>query len=197
MNRIIKYLMEVPIFYKIVQVVIGGEGHKQIKKYLKAKVPKTAKQILDQGCGTGEYALLFPKRYTGLDNNPKDIQDAKNQYKEKFFVGDASKLPFRDSMFDAVFAVGLHHHLTDSQAKKAIVESLRVVKKQGKIIVVDAMWPRNKFNLLGKFLRAIDRGRYVRSYQDTLKLFPKEMKYNQEFLTGFPLEYISIIIEKN
>jgi len=30
-NLIVKYLMEIPFFYKIVQIVLGGQGHKEIK----------------------------------------------------------------------------------------------------------------------------------------------------------------------
>lgn len=196
MKSVITYLMEIPFFYRIVQVVIGGQGHDAIKLYLVQKIPHNHKQVLDQGCGTGEYSLLFGKRYTGLDNNKSDIEFAQKKYPGKYVVGSADKMPFKDQSFDTVFAVGLHHHLTDKSAQKAFQEALRVCKKNGQVLVVDAMWPKNNLNVLGWVLRKMDRGRYVRSYHQTLKLLPQKINYEYSFLKGFPLEYLLISFKK-
>lgn len=190
-------IWEIPLFYKILQSTLAGGGHSTIKKFLIGKIPKNADGILDQGCGTGEYSLLFKKNYTGLDNNSKDINYAKKIFKGVFVIGTATKMPFQTNNFSVVFAVGLHHHLTNNLAKKAILESIRVTKKQGKIIIIDAMMPKNPLNLPGWFLRKMDRGGHVRKFEDTLKLLPKNIKYDCRILSSFPFDYVTIILKKD
>ncbi len=197
MKAIIKFLMEQPILYKFVQETLAGGGHGIIKKFLIKQIPKSAGTILDQGCGTGEYALLFGERYTGLDNSHKDIEFARKRYPGKFIVGSAAKMDnLKSDSFDAVFAVGLYHHLTDSQFKKASSEAYRVTKKGGKLIIIDAMMPRNPLNLSGLILRKLDRGAHVRNYNETLKLLPKNSKYIYQILSSFPFDYIAVVISK-
>ena len=71
MKAIITSLMEVPIFYKFVQETLAGGGHDVIKKYLKKQIPKTAKKILDQGCGT-DVTRLLNCRHTNQYGKPLD-----------------------------------------------------------------------------------------------------------------------------
>ncbi len=196
-KKIIQYLMEKPIFYKLVQEKLAGGGHSIIKNFLKKRIPKSAKKILDQGSGTGDYALLFGQRYTGIDVNPDYIEYSRRNFPGNFMVGTATKMPIKDGIFDIVFAVGLHHHLSDNDAKKAILESLRVVKKNGQVIIIDAMLPKNSFNLIGFILRKLDRGGYVRKFSKTLELIPSSFKYNHKILSSFPFDYIVITIQKD
>jgi ubiquinone/menaquinone biosynthesis C-methylase UbiE len=195
-KEIINSVWEVPIFYKLLQATLAGGGHAAIKKYLQEHISKIDEKILDQGCGTGEYSLLFGNRYTGLDVSSNYIVDAQKKYSGTFIVGSAYKMQFPDNKFDVVFAVGLHHHLTEEQAKKAIKESLRVVKEGGKVLIVDAMRPKNKLNLVGLILRKIDRGGFVRDYRKTLTLLPPKLKYNYKLLSSYPFDYITIEIIK-
>lgn len=190
-------LMEQPLAYKFVQATLAGQGHKTIKAYLKKQIPKSTKKILDQGCGTGEYALLFRERYTGVDINPEYIKHASQKYPGKFVTGSATKMPFKDGAFDICFAVGLHHHLSDSEAKKAFKESLRVTRKNGKVVVVDAMLPKNPINVPGLVLRKMDRGGHVRKWQETLKLLPDGIKVKSKIISSYPFDYITLVLEKD
>jgi len=196
MKEIVNSIWEVPIFYKLLQATLAGGGHTVIKKYLQEKISKTDEKILDQGCGTGEYSLLFGNRYTGLDVSSGYIADAQKKYSGTFIVGSADKMNFPDNKFDVVFAVGLHHHLTEEQAKKAIKESLRVAKEGGRVLIVDAILPKNKLNLFGLILRKMDRGGFVRDHRKTLTLLPPKLKYNYKILSSYPFDYVSIEIIK-
>jgi len=195
-KNLIDEIWEVPIFYKFLQATLAGGGHFKIKQIIISNVKKSDKKILDQGCGTGEYSLLFPNRYYGIDNSKADIEYAFKNFQGNFTVGDASKLPYGDNFFDFVYAVGLHHHLTEIQAKRAVKESLRVTKKGGRVLVVDAMLPKNSSNIIGLFLRKMDRGKYVRPYNKTLELLPRNCKYSYKIISSFPFDYITIKINK-
>lgn len=196
-KKVLDPLWETPVFYKLLQTVLAGEGHKIIKNYLKAEIPKNAKKILDQGCGTGEYSLLFGNRYTGLDNNKKYIKDARQKYPGKFIVGNATKMKLKNSSFDICFSIGLHHHLSNHLAENAIKEALRITRKGGKIIIVDAMLPKYPLNIIGYFLRKIDRGGYVRDWKDTVNLLPQGVKFSSSILSSFPFDYVIIAVQKS
>ncbi len=196
-KSLINQIWEVPIFYKLLQATLAAGGHSIIKKYLLSEVPKKATKILDQGCGTGEYSLLFGERYTGIDYDSDYINHAKSRYpSSKFIVGSADKMPINSNSFDATFAVGLHHHLTDKQANLAFKEALRVTKKGGKVIIVDAMLPKNRYNFIGLFLRKMDRGGNVRIVKDTVSLIPKNTSFDYRILSSFPFDYLTIVIKK-
>lgn len=196
-NNAISRVMKIPIMYKLVQIIIAGRGHQLLKKHLLKEVSGNVKTILDQGCGTGEYSELFKtKKYLGLDNNKLDISYAKKHYKGKFIYGNAIKMDFPDSSFDCVFAVGLHHHLDNNSVKKAIVEAIRVLKKGGKYIILDATYPRSRLNLIGFILRKMDRGKYVRKMDKMLALIPSNLKYSKLYLSSFPLDYVKLVFKK-
>lgn len=196
MDRLINFLLRQPFLYKLIQATVAYNGHKVIKSLLQKEIPKNTKTVLDQGCGTGEYSLLFKGKYTGIDNYGKNIEHAKKTYKEKFVLGDATDMPFRDCAFDVVFAVGLHHHLDDVDAKEAINEAMRVLKRSGKLIIIDALLPSFLLNPLGYILRKVDMGRFVRMESHTLDLLPRGMNMEKKILHGFPLDYIVLIIRK-
>lgn len=190
-------IWDIPIFYQLLQATLAGGGHKVIKKYLLSNIPKKATKILDQGCGTGEYALLFGQKYTGLDYDPNYIKVAQKKYPGNFMIGSADNMKMiKSNSFDVVFAVGLHHHLTDFQARKAIKEALRVTKKGGKHLIVDAMLPKVPYNLPGLILRKMDRGGNVRHFEHTLALIPENLKYSYKILTSFPFDYLIVEFKK-
>lgn len=190
-------IWEIPVFYNLLHSTLAGGEFDLIGKFLKSQIPKGNQKILDQGCGTGTYAQLFKGKYTGLDNNPDYIKTAQKRYSGKFILGDATKIPLANHTFDITFAVGLHHHLDQSQAKQAIKEALRVTKNKGKVIIADAMLPKSKFNLLGLLLRKMDRGGNVRKVSDSLKLLPKGLSYKTKILSNYPFDYITITINKD
>jgi malonyl-CoA O-methyltransferase len=64
-------------------------------------------RALDVGTGTGAVARLLSERWpsaevTGVDVSPGMIQEARRLGNERYDVGDASALPYRDRSFDLV-----------------------------------------------------------------------------------------------
>lgn len=193
---VIDSLWEKPFFYNLLHSTLAGGELNLIGNFLKGQIPEKTRKILDQGCGTGKYALFFKNKYTGLDNNPDYIKTAQKKYPGNFILGNALKMPFTDQKFDITFAVGLHHHLNKSQARGAIEEALRVTKNKGKVIIVDAMLPKSKFNIFGLFLRKMDRGGNVRKSYQSLELLPDSLNYKTKILSKYPFDYIAITIVK-
>lgn len=104
-------------------------------------------KILEVGPGPGflaiEMALLSPElQVTGLDISETMIEIAINNVKEygvsegiEFRKGDASKMPFEDSVFDFVISSGSLHHW--KEPIKIFNEIHRVLKEGRKALVSD------------------------------------------------------------
>jgi ubiquinone/menaquinone biosynthesis C-methylase UbiE len=101
--------------------------------------------VLDIGCGTGNFAVRvlerLPRvRVIGLDLSSGMLHQAMPRVRSlggSFHVvqGDSEKLPFADSTFDVVTCCHSFHHYPDQ--KKAVAEMGRVLRDDGKLLIVD------------------------------------------------------------
>ncbi len=113
---------------------------------LTAAIGKDRLKILDVGCGTGVITLLLAKMghdVTGVDISERMLERARDKAKSlaipvKFEFGDAEDLPFKDEIFDVV--INRHLLWTMLSPEKAIIEWRRVLKPEGKVIIIDSMW---------------------------------------------------------
>lgn len=84
--------------------------------------------ILEVGAGAAISEIFLKQRMVRTDILP---------FNEFNVLGDCAmeRLPFKDSSFDAVLAFDSIHH--SEQPSKAVLELLRVIRKGGKIILVE------------------------------------------------------------
>jgi 2-polyprenyl-3-methyl-5-hydroxy-6-metoxy-1,4-benzoquinol methylase len=100
------------------------------------------KEVLDAGCGTGEYACWFASRgarVTGIDLSDGSLREARayveslsldNVAFEKRSVLDTG---FADATFDFVYCTGVLHHTPDPFG--GLRELTRVLRPGGKILI--------------------------------------------------------------
>ena len=123
------------------------------KKTIKVVSEDNPKLILDVATGTGDLALaaqkaINPDKIIGLDLsngmlNIGRVKIEKRKLKEKleFIQGDSENLPFEDQYFDAVMvSFGVRNF---ENLNKGISEIYRVLKTNGKIIVLEFSKPKN------------------------------------------------------
>ena len=136
---------------------------------------KNNSKVLDIGCGTGIHCeFLKVKNYLGIDIDKRLIAYAKQKYKNKEFkVMDATRLNFEKNSFDNVLIVGVIHHLSNENAKKVCKGIQKVLKNESNILVIEAIPPLSKWNLLGAFLRSRDEGKFIRLTNEYKNLFSK------------------------
>ncbi|MUM78106.1 methyltransferase domain-containing protein [Pseudodesulfovibrio sp. F-1] len=98
--------------------------------------------ICEVGCGAG--AMLWPFREIGaslygMDYSKSLIETASKAIPEGVFkTGEASAIPFGDSMFNAVFSHGVFFYFSDlAYARTAMLEILRVMKSDGRAMILD------------------------------------------------------------
>lgn len=105
---------------------------KQLKKSAR---DLRGKVVLDAGCGAGYSCELILHTYApaalyGIDLLPAEVAVAqKRGLPAQISVGDITATEFPSSMFDAVFAFGLFHHVP--QWALALQEVYRLLKPDG------------------------------------------------------------------
>ena len=104
--------------------------------------------VLDVGCGTGLLALLAQEQsgserpVIGLDVEPAMIAQArhhavKQNQPTKFEVASITDIPYPDETFDVVLSTLMIHHLSLEQRERGLYEVYRVLKRNGRLLVVD------------------------------------------------------------
>jgi ubiquinone/menaquinone biosynthesis C-methylase UbiE len=112
-----------------------------------ARVVK-GESVLDVGCGTGTLAIAAKRRVGdagtvhGIDPSPEMIDRARKKAKRAhsgavFHVASAESLPFDTRSVDVVLSTVMLHHLPRAVRGQAIEEMRRVVKSNGRILIVD------------------------------------------------------------
>jgi ubiquinone/menaquinone biosynthesis C-methylase UbiE len=103
---------------------------------------------LEIGCGIGNCAQKIHhqfecQHYVALDYDPEQVQTARRRFKHlsglSFIIGSADTLPARDCSCDAVFNMGILHHV--EEWRDAIKEIYRVLKPGGVFLFEDIFRP--------------------------------------------------------
>lgn len=144
-------------------------------------------KVLDIGCGyRGNFTRIPANIYKGIDTNQKAIDYLRQTKNGEYRLMDALKLKFKDLYFDYIISTSFFHHLSDAQVKIISKQMKRVLKNNGKAIIADGVFPESKLNILGRLVRLLDRGRYVRHRKD----------FREVFLDDFNIEKERYFVEK-
>ena len=139
-------------------------------------------RVLDLGCGTGEFSVYFKDySYTGIDIESGYIDFAKNNYIGKFELMDASKMSFPDDFFELIIVLGVFHHISDEICLKIFKEMNRVVKKNGRILIMEDLDPESRTDIIGNLLRKLDKGDFIRKKKEYISLISNTFSVKSTF----------------
>ena len=142
--------------YNLVNDVLSLGIHHSWRKRLIKNVPqKNNLHMLDVATGTGDVVFSVLKykhdtveRIIGCDLaeemmlvGKRKLSKKKYSKKASFVVGDACDLPFEDNSFDAVSISFGIRNVPDYE--KALSEMRRVLKPEGKLLVLEFSLPEN------------------------------------------------------
>lgn len=131
-------------FYDTVTSVTGWRGH--IRECALAELEPG--RLLDVGCGTGYLLSLARDRgfeVRGVEPSGGMLAKAREHFsftEDELIEASADELPFEDESFDVVLASGVLVHIPSVDA--AVREMVRVVRRGGKLRIIDHGRPRRK-----------------------------------------------------
>lgn len=132
----------------VVWAFTGGREHAFRDKTIDLARLGPGESVLDVGCGTGTLAMAAKRRagdagtVVGIDASPEMIARAERKARKagvdvSFQIAAVESLPFRDGTFDAVLSTLVLHHLADEMRWQGLREMRRVLKRGGRLCVVD------------------------------------------------------------
>lgn len=163
--------------------ILLDKSYKIIREiFLKHMILKQATRVLDIGCGRkGNFCHIPQEIYTGIDKNERIIRTQQKRADGKYYVADARTLEVDEASTDYVISVSFFHHVGDDEVKKMSKLLKKILKKNGKAIIADGVYPNEKSNVLGKMIRFFDLGRHVRNSSDFKKLFLEDFSVEKEY----------------
>ncbi|UCD37621.1 MAG: class I SAM-dependent methyltransferase [Fidelibacterota bacterium] len=109
---------------------------------LKMWPPQAGLSVLDVGCGTGTHLDLYQQagcQVYGIDSSPAMLEMARQKLGQHatLDLGDASQLPYPDGTFDLVMITLTLHEMLPATRTAVLSEIQRVIKKSGRILIID------------------------------------------------------------
>jgi SAM-dependent methyltransferase len=163
-SRVFSMIVENARVYDLIQRLAGG---REISRQVRALLPLDSVSdsvIIDMGGGTASLRQDLPPtaRYVCLDNDPTKVRRAaEKQPSIGVLLADATRAPLADGCADFVLCIAVSHHLTDPQLRWMIQEIERVLKTDGLLLFLDAVWMPGR--RLSRVLWRYDRGSYPRT----------------------------------
>jgi demethylmenaquinone methyltransferase/2-methoxy-6-polyprenyl-1,4-benzoquinol methylase len=127
------------------RLMTGGQDVRWRRQVIRLARLEQNSRLLDLGAGTGDLArealAQFPRaNVIAADFTLEMMRVGRENGPLSFASADALRLPFGDSIFDAVVSGFLMRNVIDLQ--KALQEQYRMLKKGGRIVILDTTRPK-------------------------------------------------------
>lgn len=104
--------------------------------------PEKNMKILDVGCGTGVHLDIYRRsgcELYGIDSSPSMLDVARSRLGEdaELRLGDATKMPYESNTFDLIICMLVLHEMDQRMRMSVIAEMKRVLKTEGRILLID------------------------------------------------------------
>lgn len=143
-------------FDQIAPLSDNGWNHNiRYYKYLLKHIPHHCEDVLDVGCGIGEFSRLLArrsKRVLAFDLSPESIRIAEEQSKQHsnidFRVADAMTYEYPNGQFDCIVSIATLHHL---EADETLSKLRKALKPNGSLIILDVLQEEGVYDKIFAF----------------------------------------------
>jgi ubiquinone/menaquinone biosynthesis C-methylase UbiE len=164
-----------PRVYDWIQMLVGQRQLlKRVAQQTHDLLPET---VIDVGGGTGSMRALWPAkcRYLCLDIEMPKLTGFRSKVPDGLAVlSDATRMSIADRSADVVICKFMMHHLTDSMLTQMLDESLRILRSNGRLILIDPIL--NPRRVVGRMLWSLDRGSHPRTEEGLRKKLEEGFK---------------------
>ena len=164
---------------------------------------KNDSYLLDIGTGSGKMLeILFTEknvRGVGTDTNEDMLKEAEgkleNTNAKLHLIPAGEKMPFEKGIFDYVTICSVLFHMKEKEVDQMLMDSLHILKGNGKIIILTPTGKGNLIKLTRHFFSFKNKGVYVwyRATKKRAKLWSKN-QYLKQFASKNKLKYESRIV---
>jgi demethylmenaquinone methyltransferase/2-methoxy-6-polyprenyl-1,4-benzoquinol methylase len=169
---------------------------------MKMYTPTEGIHVLDVGCGTGTNLMLYHEagcNVFGIDLSPSMVKVAQKKLRDRAEVrlGDASKMPYSDDSFDLVTGFFILHEMPSQIRPAVISEMARVMKHDGRILLIDyhlgpIRFPKGwMYKAIILFFEIMAGREHFRNFRDFLSknclpnlIYKKNLRVSNEKIAG-------------
>lgn len=146
--------MSTPLISEFMKILRDDYGFDTlaVRRLLIHSIPASGRRdlrILDVGAGSGWMAITAAQHgydVVSIDPDQEGLLHAQDRAGQalgrdagriRFLCADASRMPFRGDLFDAVLSFDVVHHFADYLCPAAIAEMVRVCKPGARLVIGD------------------------------------------------------------
>jgi ubiquinone/menaquinone biosynthesis C-methylase UbiE len=162
LTRAFRHLLQ-PAVYELAQRVLGGRTvHRRVAEHAAAFAG--GRWVIDIGGGAGALgdALVRTDGYVCVDLDLDRLRRFRRKHPEgRAVVGDAARVPVPTGAIDTVLCAAMSHHLTDELLETTVREMQRVLRSNGRLVFMDAVWVPHRMR--ARLLWRCDQGSHPRT----------------------------------
>lgn len=178
----IRFILARPWVYRLFSTIVGQGPARQVyvNEYIK---PKSGDRILDIGCGPADILQYLSDdiEYVGFDMSAEYIAAARKRFGQRGqFLCQLLSAEIIEQMepFDLLIAIGVLHHLDNTQAENLFALAQKALKSGGRLLTIDPVFCSGQ-SRWERFLISKDRGEYVRHEKEYGELIPPGFSANK------------------
>lgn len=168
----LRAVLSLPAAYRLAQNLIGAESFRRALIHDILGVEQ-GERIIDIGCGTADILEhLPPVDYVGFDHSTDYVDAARKRFgpRGRFIAGTSDSHELAEvGARTLAMAIGVLHHLDDRQVREALALARDKLAPGGRFVSIDPTLTSGQ-HPIGRFLAKRDRGRHVRSPEETATL---------------------------